>query len=357
MITILAFIIVLGILIFFHELGHFLMAKASGVGVLKFSLGFGPAIIRKRIGETEYQIAALPLGGYVKMLGEDPDDKDQLTHIDPKKSFSLKPLPAKAAIVFAGPFFNFLLAVFIYTAVAWVGVPYLLPVVGGVQKGSPADHAGFLQGDTVKTINRIQVSAWDEVSSTLQASAAGKSVEIEIVRDAKVFVLHVTPVVSKSKNLFGEEISRPMIGISSSDKTGIRRYGPMDGIGYGFSQCYRIIELTGIAFGKMIKGAISVKESLGGPILIAQVSGQTFRAGLLPFVSLIAFISINLAIINLLPIPVLDGGHLLLFLIEGITGKPVEGKPREVAQQIGLFILIMLMLFAFYNDIVRIFKG
>jgi regulator of sigma E protease len=117
------------------------------------------------------------------------------------------------------------------------------------------------------------------------------------------------------------------------------------------------VELTGVAFAKMIKGTISVKESLGGPILIAQVSGQTFKAGLLPFVSLIAFISINLAIINLLPIPVLDGGHLLLFLIEGITGRPVEGKPREVAQQIGLFILVMLMLFAFYNDIVRIFKG
>ncbi|MGD0210368.1 MAG: site-2 protease family protein [Desulfomonilia bacterium] len=117
------------------------------------------------------------------------------------------------------------------------------------------------------------------------------------------------------------------------------------------------MELTGIAFSKMIKGSISVKDSLGGPIMIAQVSGQTFKAGLLPFVSLIAFISINLAIINLLPIPVLDGGYLLLFLIEAISGKPVEGRPREIAQQIGLFILIMLMLFAFYNDITRIFKG
>lgn len=357
MITILAFILVLGILIFIHELGHFLMAKASGVGVLKFSLGFGPALVRKRFGETEYQLAAFPLGGYVKMLGEDPDDKDQLSHIDPKKSFSHKPLKTKAAIVFAGPFFNFLLAVFIYTVVAWAGVPYLLPVVGGVQKDSPADKAGLLAGDMIQTIEKKKVSAWDDVSATLQGSAAGKSIEIEILRDSKVFVLHVTPVVTKGKNLFGEEINRPMIGVSASDKTAIKRYGPISGIGYGFGQCYKIIELTGIAFGKMIKGSISVKDSLGGPILIAQVSGQTFKAGLLPFVSLIAFISINLAIINLLPIPVLDGGHLLLFLIEGITGKPVEGRPREIAQQIGLFILIMLMLFAFYNDITRIFKG
>jgi len=357
MITILAFIIVLGILIFIHELGHFLMAKASGVGVLKFSLGFGPALIRKRVGETEYQLAAFPLGGYVKMLGEDPDDKDQLSHIDPRKSFSLKPLKVKAAIVFAGPFFNFLLAVLIYTIVAWAGVPYLLPVVGGVQKDSPAYKAGLLQGDVIQTIDKKKVGAWDEISTTLQGSGAKKSIEIEVLRDSKVFVLHVTPVVSKGKNLFGEQIDRPMIGISASEKTAIKRYGPIGGIRYGFGQCYKIVELTGIAFGKMIKGSISVKESLGGPILIAQVSGQTFKAGLLPFVSLIAFISINLAIINLLPIPVLDGGHLLLFLIEGITGKPVEGRPREIAQQIGLFILIMLMLFAFYNDITRIFKG
>jgi regulator of sigma E protease len=356
-ITILAFIIVLGILIFFHELGHFLMAKASGVGVLKFSLGFGPALIKKRFGETEYQLAAFPLGGYVKMLGEDPDDKDQLTHIDPEKSFSHKRLGVKAAIVFTGPFFNFLLAVAIYTVVAWVGVPYLLPVVGGVQKDSPADKAGLLAGDLIQTIEKKQVSAWDDVSKTLQSTVAGKGVEIEVMRDSKVFVLHVTPVVTKGKNIFGEQVTRPMIGVSSGDKTATKRYGPISGIGYGFGQCYKIVELTGIAFGKMIKGTISAKESLGGPILIAQVSGQTFRAGLLPFVSLIAFISINLAIINLLPIPVLDGGHLLLFLIEGITGKPVEGKPREIAQQIGLFILIMLMLFAFYNDITRIFKG
>ncbi|HOS97772.1 MAG TPA: RIP metalloprotease RseP [Deltaproteobacteria bacterium] len=357
MITILAFIIVLGVLIFFHELGHFLMAKASGVGVLKFSLGFGPALIRKRFGETQYQVAAFPLGGYVKMLGEDPDDKDQLSHIDPKRSFAHKTLPVKAAIVFAGPFFNFVLAVFIYTVVAWTGVPYLLPVIGEVQKGSPAETAGLLAGDRIQTIGAQQVQGWDDVSRILLDTGAKTTVEIEVLREGKVFVVHVTPVMNTGKNLFGEEIKRPMIGITAGDKTAFRRYGPIAGIGYGFAQCYRIVELTGIAFSKMIKGSISVKESLGGPILIAQVSGQTFKAGLLPFVSLIAFISINLAIINLLPIPVLDGGHLLLFAIEGITGRPVEGKPREVAQQIGLFILIMLMLFAFYNDIVRIFKG
>lgn len=357
MITILAFIIVLGVLIFFHELGHFLVAKASGVGVLKFSLGFGPALVRKRVGETEYQVAAFPLGGYVKMLGEDPADRDQLSHIDPRRSFSQKRLPVKAAIVFAGPFFNFMLAVVVYTAIAWAGVPYLLPVIGSVQEDSPAEKAGMVAGDTIRTIAKNPVAGWDDVAKLLQEAGIAGSVEIEVLREGKIFVLHVTPAMSTGTNIFGEEISRPMIGITAGDATALKRYGPMGGIGYGFAQCYRIVELTGVAVAKMIRGSISVKESLGGPILIAQVSGQTFKAGLLPFVSLIAFISINLAIINLLPIPVLDGGHLLLFAIEGITGRPVEGKPREVAQQIGLFILIMLMLFAFYNDIVRIFKG
>jgi regulator of sigma E protease len=357
MITILAFIIVLGILIFFHELGHFIMAKASGVGVLKFSLGFGPAILKKRIGETQYQIAAFPLGGFVKMLGEDPDEKDQFTHIDPSRSFAHKKLGTRALIVFSGPLFNFLLAVLIYTLIAWTGIPTFLPVMGAVQKGSPADKAGLLAGDRIVTSAMAPVESWDEVSLKLQGIGAGKSIEIEVTRDGKIFLLHVTPIETKDKNLFGEQISRPMIGITRGDTIVMKRHGPIDGIIYGFTQCYRIVELTGKAFWKTVNGTIDIKKSLGGPIFIAQVSGETFRAGLLPFFSLIAFISINLAIINLFPIPVLDGGYLLLFLIEGITGRPIEGRPREIAQQIGLFILIMLMLFAFYNDITRILKG
>jgi regulator of sigma E protease len=357
MTTLLAFIIVLGVLIFFHELGHFIVAKLSGVGVLKFSLGFGPALFKKRIGETEYQVAAFPLGGFVKMLGEDPNDKDAISHIDPARAFGRKPLSVRAAIVAAGPVFNFILAVLIYTVVAWTGIPTYLPVVGQVQKGSPADNAGLLAGDRIVTIAKNPVETWDDVSLKLQDIGAGRSIEVEVARDGKVFLLHVTPVMSEGKNLFGETIKHPMIGITRGEKIEMKRKGPIEGISYGFNQTYKIVELTFIAFGKTISGSIDIKKSLGGPIFIAQISGETFRAGLLPFFSLIAFISINLAIINLFPIPILDGGHLLLFLIEGITGKAVEGRPREIAQQIGLFILIMLMLFAFYNDIIRLVKG
>jgi regulator of sigma E protease len=357
MTTILAFIIVLGILIFFHELGHFIVAKISGVGVLKFSLGFGPAVIKKRYGETEYQVAAFPLGGYVKMLGEDPEEKDQVTHIDPVKKFGNKPLPIRAAIVVAGPLFNFVLAILIYTLVAWTGVPTFLPVVGGVQKGSPADNAGLMAGDKVVTIAKLPMETWDDISLKLQDIGASKNIEIEVARDGKVFLLHVTPILSKEKNIFGESITRPVIGITRGDKIEMKRQGPIQGVAYGFKQTYKIVELTFIAFWKTVNGTLDIKKSLGGPIFIAKISGETFRAGLLPFFSLIAFISINLAIINLFPIPILDGGYLMLFLIEGITGKAVEGRPREIAQQIGLFILIMLMLFAFYNDIIRLVKG
>lgn len=354
MTTIIAFIIVLGILIFFHELGHFLLAKANGVGVLKFSLGFGPALIKKRFGETEYRLAMLPLGGYVKMLGEDQEDNgDVITHIDPAKSFAAKSLPVKAAIVAAGPIFNLVLAVLIYIVIAWIGIPTLSAKIGDIQAKSPAYAAGLLKGDRIVTINGAPIKAWDEIPAQFEKSGA-RPVDLIIERYDRQFSVQVKPQMRTDKNIYGEPVAHPIIGISPSGETFITRRGPIEGIGYGFSQTWWVIKVTGIAFGKIINGTINVKESLGGPILIAQVSGKTFKAGAMPFFALIAFISINLALINIMPIPILDGGYLLLFLIEGITGKPLKDRPREIAQQIGLFLLILLMLFAFYNDIMRI---
>jgi regulator of sigma E protease len=357
MTTIFAFVIVLGILIFFHELGHFLLAKFNGVGVLKFSLGFGPAIIKKRIGETEYRISAIPLGGYVKMLGEDASGEEEITHIDLERAFSNKGLRARAAIVAAGPTFNLLLAIVIYTIIAWWGIPTFAPVVGGLLDDSPAYSAGLMAGDTIVSIDGNPVEVWDDISLLLKDITPEKMVEMTIAREGKLFTIHVAPTMIQDTNIFGEEIERPMIGITRGEEIIAKRLGFISGIGYGVTKTYQVIELTGIAFWKIINGSLDIKKSLGGPILIAQVSGETFRAGMLPFFFMIAFVSINLGIINLLPIPVLDGGYLLFFLIEGITGKPIEGRPREIAQQIGLFLLIALMLFAFYNDLVRVFTG
>ncbi|MFY9397321.1 MAG: RIP metalloprotease RseP [Desulfomonilia bacterium] len=356
MTTLIAFIIVLGILIFIHELGHFLLAKLNGVSVLKFSLGFGPALIRKRIGETEYRLSAIPLGGYVKMLGEGPSEDEELAPVDPNRSFANKSVGARALIVVAGPVFNLLLAIVIYMVIGWTGVPTIPPVVGKVMEGSPAEAAGLAAGDRVVSIQGSPVESWEDISLTMQGNAPGEKIELVIERDGTRLTVWVAPVITKDKNIFGEEVERPMIGIARSGEIVMKDLGFFSGIGYGFSQTWKVIELTGIGVWKMIDGTIDLRESLGGPILIAQVSGETFRAGLLPFVSMIAFVSINLFLINLLPIPVLDGGHLLLFGIEAVTGRPVEGRPREIAQQIGLFLLILLMLLAFYNDLARIFE-
>ncbi|MCD6570858.1 MAG: RIP metalloprotease RseP [Deltaproteobacteria bacterium] len=351
-----AFLIVLGILIFFHELGHFLVAKANKVGVLKFSLGFGPAILKRRIGETEYRLSAIPLGGYVKMLGEN-ESEEEITHIDPKRSFAKKRLISKASIVAAGPIANFVLAFAIYCIIAWIGLPAILPIIGEIQKGSPAYNAGLLKGDKIMSIDGTQIDSWQSISPIIQGAGEDKTIDITIERGSRTFIIHVRPKITKMKNIFGEEVDKAVIGISPSGDIKMERLGPIGGIQYGLTQTYKVIEITCIALWKILNGTINIKESIGGPIMIAQVSGQTFKAGLLPFFSMIAFISINLALINLLPIPILDGGHLLLFLIEGITGKPIEGKPREIAQQIGLFVLILLMVFAFYNDIIRIISN
>jgi regulator of sigma E protease len=358
MTTIIAFIIVLGILIFIHELGHFILAKINGVGVLKFSLGFGPAIIKKRIGETEYMLSAVPLGGYVKMLGEDTSEEEEaLSPIDPKRSFSKKSLRARAAIVVAGPIFNLLLAILIYMVIGWAGLPTIPPIIGDVLKASPADLSGLKAGDRIVTIQNQPVESWEDIPEIMTKATPKDTYEIIIDREGTQFAVHVKPVMTKGKNIFGEEISRGMIGITRSDKIVTKKLGIVGGFEYGFTQTWEVIKLTGIGVWKMINGSIDVRKSLGGPILIAQVSGQTFRAGLMPFFSMIAFISINLFLINLLPIPVLDGGHIMLFAVEGIIGRPLKDRPREIAQQVGLFLLIVFMLMALYNDITRLISG
>ncbi len=358
MITILAFIIVLGILIFIHELGHFLLAKLNGVGVLKFSLGFGPALFKKKIGETEYRLSVVPLGGYVKMLGEDPaDEESRLSAMDPSRSFSKKSLGARSAIVVAGPLFNLLLAILIYMLIGWTGIPTVPPVIGTVVKDSPADKSGLKAGDTIVSLQGNPVKSWEDIPGFMEGATGKDRLEIIIERDGTQFTVHTTPVVSKGTNIFGEEIDRAMIGITRTEKIVKEKLGLFSGIGYGFTQSWQVIKLTGIGVWKMLDGSIDVKKSLGGPILIAQVSGETFRAGVMPFFSMIAFISINLFLINLLPIPVLDGGHIMLFGIEAALGRPLKDRPREIAQQIGLFLLILLMLLALYNDLSRIFQG
>ena len=354
MTTVIGLIIVLGVLIFFHELGHFVMAKAFGVGVEKFSLGFGPPILKTKRGITEYQISALPLGGFVKMVGDQPDDP--LSEEEKKISFTHKPVLPRMIIVAAGPVFNFILAILIFFVLfAFLGLMYLKPEIGEVRAGSPAAEAGIEQGDQIRYVNGNPVETWSDMADAI-AQSGGEPVNITVNRNDRTIETTITPEVDQVEDIFGELRDRYIIGVSAAGTTGVVRLGPVAALGESFSRTYLIIELTLVSVWKMITGSISA-DQLGGPIMIAQMAGEQVRHGLVNLMGFIALVSINLGILNLLPIPVLDGGHLMFFGIEAAKGSPVSIRTREIAQQIGLFILLMLILFVFYNDIMRIVTG
>ncbi|MBW1677762.1 MAG: RIP metalloprotease RseP [Deltaproteobacteria bacterium] len=349
--NIISFAIVLGVLIFVHEFGHFLLAKLMGVGVKKFSLGFGPRIVGKKIGMTEYLISAIPLGGYVKMVGESPEK--ELDESLLPLSFSHKSLFKRSLIVLAGPAFNLLLSVVIFFVFFQVsGLPIMKPEVGEVQEGMPAHDADIRTGDRVLSIDGKPVARWEDLADLIKQSSGGP-LRIEILRDNSTLLVKVVPKLVSSKNLFGERVEKYVIGITASGAVTIERLNPFQSAAQGVLQTWQIGKLTVLAIGKIIAGTISAK-TLGGPIMIAQLAGQQAEAGIINLIFFIALLSVNLGIINLLPIPVLDGGHLLFFLIEAVSRRPINLKMREVAQQVGIFILVLLMIFVFYNDIVRI---
>jgi len=349
-IDIISVVILLGVLIFVHEFGHFLVAKYSGVGVLIFSLGFGPRLIGKKVGETEYLISMIPLGGYVKLLGELEDG--ELLPEDEKRSFQRQPVLKRMGIIAAGPIFNFLFAIIILSIIYSVGVPSLTSRVGSVQEGSAAFEAGIQKGDIILDINGKEVSYWLDLADIISKSK-GRELMITIRRKNHVHDIYVTPKLVRAKNIFGEEIDLYRIGISASSQTVIEKQNPFKAIILGVEQTWYITKLTLISVVKIIKHELSVK-TLGGPILIAQMTGAYAKEGLMPFMFFMALLSVNLGILNLLPIPVLDGGHLFFYVIELIIGKEVNIKWREMAQQVGVALLIMLMIFVFYNDIMRI---
>jgi regulator of sigma E protease len=348
--TIIATVIVLGVLIFVHELGHFLMAKRSKVGVLTFSLGFGPKLLGRKVGETQYQLSLVPLGGYVKMVGEEPGEK-----VPPElaaKSFSNQSVSKRLGIVFAGPFFNFLFAIVAFAIVFMVGMPALLPEIGEVKPEYPAFQAGLLKGDRILEANGTPLHRWEDLAQIIHDSS-NRPLRLKVERDKKTFEVTVTPQVSTQKNIFGDEVQVGLIGISPSGNLFTERFDPFTAVYKAVIQSWRVTELTVISIVRIIEGKISAK-TIGGPILIAQLAGQQAKAGVLSLVIFMAVISINLVILNVLPIPVLDGGHIMIFLIEAIRGKPVSLKLRERAQQIGIFLIILIMLLVFYNDLSRI---
>lgn len=353
MTSILSAVVVLGILIFVHELGHFLVAKFYGVGVEKFSLGFGPRLFGRKIGETEYRISAFPLGGYVKMVGENIDD--ELAPEDQERSFLAKPPLQRMQIVAAGPLFNLFFAYFVFVLVCMIGIPSATSQIGKVMEGKPAARAGIRAGDRITAINGKAVSRWADLA-ILVGDSAGKPLDLQVDRQGSKFAVRVIPEMATSKNILGESVTAPVIGVMVSKEYVTERLGLLDSIVKAGEHTWGVTRMTALAVGKIFSGSLAL-DNIGGPIMIAKTAGEQAETGLVYFLSFMALLSINLGLLNLLPVPILDGGHLVFYTWEILRGKPVNLKTREVAQQVGLVLLLGLMALAFYNDIARYLFG
>jgi regulator of sigma E protease len=445
--TVLSFVIVIGILILVHELGHFFVARWTGVGVERFSIGFGPVLARWRGPETEYCLSAIPMGGYVKMVGEEnPLEGGASIESDPKKAFALKPLWARFLIVFAGPGMNFVLAAVIFAIIlATMGRPVSPAIVGRVAEDGPAAAAKLQSGDTVTSVDGRPIAFWEELYRAIMASQGrplkltvvrdgatrdveitprkiavrdpifkeqreewdlgvgpqlapqigavspgspaekadlrpgdvvigvagqpvftpdeltqaiqkrgGQTFEIVVQRENKPVPVNVTATTVKEKSPTGQDVEIGRIGVGIVMKAvRYERYNPVAAVGYGVAKTWDMTELTAKGLWKLVTLQLPL-SNLGGPIQIAAEGERQRREGLPSLALFTAVISVNLAVLNLLPVPMLDGGHLLFFVIEGILGRPVSLKKREAAQQLGLVLLLLLMVFAIYNDLVRI---
>ena len=446
MTTVLSFVIVIGILILVHELGHFFVARWTGVGVERFSIGFGPVLLRWRRKETEYCLSAIPMGGYVKMVGEEnPLEGGGSATFDPGKAFALKPLWARFLIVFAGPGMNFVLAALIFGVIlatvgrpVWPAVvgrvtadgpaaadlraddvvtaidgrpiafwedldravagsqgrplrltvtrgterrevqitprriairdpifkdqreiwdlgagPQLTPQIGAVNSDSPAERAGLRTGDAVETVAGQPVFTPEELMQAIQ-KRGGQTFEVGVTREGKPVALRVTATTVKEKSPTGEDLEIGRIGVGIVTKVvRYETYNPVMAAGYGVVKTWDMTVLTAKGLWKLVTLELPL-SNLGGPIQIAAEGERQRREGLGSLALFTAVISVNLAVLNLLPVPMLDGGHLLFFVIEAVLGRPVSLRKREAAQQLGLVLLLLLMVFAIYNDLVRI---
>jgi regulator of sigma E protease len=441
-----SFVVVLGVLIIVHELGHFFMARLAGVGVERFSIGFGPVLWRFRGKETEYCLSLIPMGGYVKMMGDDenPLEGGKAATINPAKAFNGKPLIARFLIVFAGPAMNFVLAVLIAALMfTTIGRPVAPAVVGRVTEGGPAAQAGLTTGERIVAVDGRPVLYWEDLARVVQ-SAGGRTLQVTIRGTAVERTVALTPVQAKRKDLFGDDQTVWEIGAAPylpaaigdtvagdpADKAGLKpgdivvavegqpvlswdelaerihqragqptrfevkrgteavsltvtpkkgkipgpdgkemevglvgirpggaatmvRSNPVSALWEGLVWSGDVTVKTAVGLYKIVVGQLD-RSNIGGPIQIAKTAGEQARQGIVSLALFTAVISINLFLLNLLPVPMLDGGHLLFFAFEAVLGRPLSVRKREVAQQVGFALLMLLMVFAFYNDFKRI---
>ncbi len=353
MLNLLYFAIVLSILIFVHEFGHFLVARLTDVKVLTFSLGFGKKLVSFKRGETEYVVSAVPLGGYVKMLGETTDDV--IPEEEMGRSFANKPPLVKMLIAFAGPFFNVVFAALIFFTILLTGypVPSTTTEIGQVPEGNPAYQAGLKSGDVITRIDGRPVGQWTDLQKAVNSADLAHPLRFQIDRHGKTLNIDIMPKVTDEKNVFGETVGKiKIIGVGPANVT--KKESLTGAASKAVVDTYSLTELTVVGIAKLIGGSISAKN-VGGPILIFQQVGKTMQAGKSSFLSFLALISINLGVVNLLPIPVLDGSHILFSFIEFVIRRKIPQKTVEWSQKVGIGILICIMVLATFNDVMRFF--
>ncbi|GFH62386.1 MAG: putative membrane-associated zinc metalloprotease [Candidatus Desulfovibrio kirbyi] len=358
--TTIAIVAVLGGLIFFHELGHFAAARSLGMGVSAFSLGFGPKILKRKAGKTEYALSLIPLGGYVALVGE-TDPKDMPEGFTEEENFALRPAWQRLVVVAAGPLANMLLALLLCWTLAfgW-GAQILLPEVGDVNESSPATTAGIKKGDHILAVNGSPIESWEQLSAAI-AGSGGAPLRFEIARSQPdkqqaLVTLSLTPAQSVRKSIFGEEETVWIIGVRAAGTTVTKSLDFAESVLAGARQAYTMLRLTWQGLVKLVQRVVPL-DQVGGPIMIAQMVGEQAHQGLAGLLALTALISVNLGILNLLPIPVLDGGQILFFILELLFRRPLNEKFREYAMRAGIAALICLMLLATFNDVWRLIKS
>ena len=361
----LPFLFVLTIVVFFHELGHFLVARWVGVRVLVFSVGFGPELLgfNDRQG-TRWKLSAIPLGGYVKFFGDQneasvPDHQAvaAMTSEERGQSFIHKSLPRRAAVVAAGPAANFILAILIFAGIFMLhGKPATSARVDTVQAASAAERAGFKSGDVIRSINGQPIATFSDMQRVV-SSSAGQSLQVAVDRGGESMVLTAVPELKEVKDSFGNVHRVGVLGITRSmagEDVKMDKAPPLTALRLGVEETWFVVERTMTYLGGVISGK-EAADQLGGPIRIAQVSGQVATVGIAALIHLTAVLSVSIGLLNLFPIPLLDGGHLLFYGVEAVRGRPLSERAQELGFRFGLAVVLMLMIFATYNDVTHLF--
>lgn len=350
MIALLIFLFILGILIVVHEFGHFIIAKKLAVKVEEFSLGFGPAIFKKKRKHTQYCINSIPLGGYVKLAGDNLEE-----YKGGPDEYLSRPVGQRAAIIFFGPLLNYLLGILFFWFIFIIGYPTLTTKVGGLIDDMGAKQAGIIAGDKIIAVDGKQVNFWEDLQKLIYSQKNNSVVQVDVLRENKVRSIGVKIKTKDFNDILGRKRSIGLLGITPADEIVKVRHGFFESFILSTKRTWELTVLTYNGLWRMITGKLSLRESVTGPLGIFYITSKAASLGIVAVLHLLALLSISLAIFNLLPFPVLDGGHILLLAIEKIRGKAIGIKAERIINQLGFTLIISLAIFVTYNDLVRFF--